>query len=166
MSIRIAPLIATLGLWAAPAEAVAAAVGCAKTIPYGISARSEPKAAEAGGILPPKVGRFMRDDIPANTAVPADEDFNVTYRSGKDSIFIGLSRPGSTADLKEAVRTSREDAVSDSSINRTGEIYCIASPPFFYKIPDFIAWTRGPYFFYADASSPAVLAEFMKAFPY
>src|SRR5688500_18987113 len=166
MKAPIAPLIVTLSLLGAPAEAVAAAAGCAKSIPYGISARTEPKEAEAGGILPPKVGRFTRDDIPANTTVPADEDFNVTYRSGKDSIFIGLSRPGSTGDLKEAVRTSREDAVSDSSIDRTGEIYCVTSSPFFYKIPDFIAWTHGPYFFYADASSPAALSEFMKSFPY
>src|SRR5688572_14055467 len=123
MRIRIAPLIVTLSLLAAPAEAVAAAVECAKSIPYGISARPDPKAAEAGGILPPKVGRFTRDDIPASTAVPTDEEFNVTYRSGKDSIFIGLARPGSAADLKEAVRTSREDAVSDRSIDRTGELF-------------------------------------------
>jgi hypothetical protein len=148
------------------AEAATAAVPCAKSIPYGIVARPEPKATEVAGILPPNVGRFTPDDIPASTAVPADEDFNVTYRSGKDSIFIGLSCPGSTADLKEAVRTSRDDAVSDPSIDRTGELFCIASVPFFYKIPDFIAWTRGPYFFYADASSPEVLAEFIKAFPY
>jgi hypothetical protein len=165
MKLPAISLIASLGLLAAPAPA-AAATACAKSIPFGIAARPEPSAAGVAAILPPKVGRFTREVIPAGAAVPADEDFNVTYQSGKDSIFIGLSRPGSTADLKEAVRTSREDAVSDSRIDRTGELYCVTSAPFFYKIPDFIAWTRGPYFFYADASSPAILAEFMKAFPY
>jgi hypothetical protein len=148
------------------AQDAAGAAPCASSAPYGVAARPEPSSALAAQILPAKVGRFAREDIPKTAPVPSNEDFNVTYRSGKDSVFIGLSRPGSDADLKEAVRTSRQDAVSDKSIDRTGELYCIAQAPYFYKIPDFMAWTRGPYFFYADASSPAVLAEFMRVFPY
>ena len=148
------------------AQDAAAAAPCANSAPYGVAARPEPSGALAAQILPAKVGRFVREDIPKTAPVSSNEDFNATYRSGKDSIFIGLSRPGSDADLKEAVRTSRQDAVSDKNIDRTGELYCIATAPYFYKIPDFMAWTRGPYFFYADANSPAVLAEFMRAFPY
>jgi hypothetical protein len=143
-----------------------AAVPCAQLIPFGIAAKQQPAGTSVAKILPARVGRFVREPIAGDVLVPMNEDFNITYRSGSDSVFIGLSRPGAVADLKEAVGTSRQDAVSDKSINRQGEIYCVTSAPFFYKIPDFISWTRGPYFLYADASSPAVLIDFMTAFPY
>ena len=166
MKVLIVALLAPVLALAADVATAAPAEPCARTIPFGIAGRPEPSGALVAQILPPKVGRFVRDDIPVRAAIPSDEDFNVTYRAGKDSVFIGLSRPGAVADLKEAVRTSREDAASDPKIDRTGELYCVASAPYFYKIPDFIAWTRGPLFFYADATSPGVLAEFMGAFPY
>jgi hypothetical protein len=143
-----------------------AATPCAQLIPFGIAARKPPAGTLVAQVLPARVGRFVRDAVAANAAIPSDEDFNVTYRAGKDSVFIGLSRGGTPADLKQAIRTSRQDVVSDKSIDRRGELYCEASAPFFYKIPDFIAWTRGPYFLYADASSAAVLDEFMRAFLY
>jgi len=139
---------------------------CAKIIPYGIAARPEPTGTLVSQVLPAKVGRFVRDEIAKGAPIPADEDFNVTYRASKDTIFVGLSRAGSPADVKAAVQTSRQDVVSDKSIDRRGEVYCVSSAPYFYKIPDFLAWTRGPYFLYAHASRPAVLSEFMQAFPH
>jgi hypothetical protein len=166
MRYLIAALLAPAFVAAFSAGTALAADPCAKSIPFGIAARPEPAGALAAQVLPAKVGRFVREEVAKTAPIPSDEDFNVTYRAGKDSIFVGLSRPGSAADLKAAVQTSRQDAVSDKSIDRKGEIYCVASAPYFYKIPDFIAWTRKSMFFYADASSPAVLAEFMQAFPY
>jgi hypothetical protein len=163
MNLLVAAAVAVLVF--TPATALAA-VPCAQIIPFGIGAKQQPAGDTIAHLLPAKIGRFARESIPGDAVVPTNEDFNVTYRSGKASVFIGLSRPGSAADLKEAVETSRVDAVSDRSINRQGEIYCVTSAPFFYKIPDFIAWTRGPYFLYADASSQAVLTEFMTTFPY
>jgi len=165
MKILIVALLAPMLALAADV-AVAAAEPCARIIPFGVAARPEPAGALAAQVLPARVGRFVRDDIASEAAIPSDEDFNVTYRAGKDSVFVGLSRPGAVADLREAVRTSRQDVASDPKIDRTGELYCVASAPFFYKIPDFIAWTRGSLFFYADATSPRVLSEFMQAFPY
>ena len=146
--------------------AATAATPCARIVPFGISARSQPSGNVVTDVLAAKVGRFVREPIAAGTSIPSNEDFNITYRAGEDSVFIGLSRASSAADTKAAVRTAREDVVSDKSIDRSGEVYCTESEPFFYKIPDFIAWSRGPYFLYADASSPKVLDEFMKAFPY
>lgn len=158
-------LVAPVLILAASGEA-GASTPCAKIIPFGLADRAEPASDVASQALPRSIGRFVREDVPDGDVIPADEDLNVTYRSGTDSVFLGLSRPGKVADLKEAVRTSHEDAVADKSIDRTGELYCTASAPFFYKIPDFVAWTRGRYFFYANASSPDVLAEFMRDFPY
>ena len=143
-----------------------AAAPCAGIIPFSIAVRPQPSGTVVTDVLPAKVGRFLREPVAAATPVPSNEDFNITYRAAKDSVFIGLSRAGSAADTKAAVRTAREDVVSDKSIDRSGEVYCTESEPFFYKIPDFIAWSRGPYFLYADASSPRVLDEFMRAFPY
>lgn len=166
MKIRIVALL-TLALTSGSAQAgPSAAAACAKTIPFGIAARPEPAGTRVSQILPAKVGRFMRDAVAKDAPIPTDEDFNVTYRAGKDTIFVGLSRAGAPADLKAAVQTSREDVVSDKRIDRRGEIYCVSSAPYFYSIPDFLAWTRGPFFLYAHGSSPAVLSEFMQAFPY
>ena len=163
--LTVAVLAPALAL-AVDVQAAASAEPCAKSIPYGVAARPEPSGALVSQVLPAKVGRFVREEIKKDAVIPSNEDFNVTYRSGKDSIFVGLSRPGAPADLKEAIQTSREDAASDKRIDRTGEIYCIASAPYFYKIPDFMAWTRGPLFLYADGSSPSTFEEFMRAFPY
>jgi hypothetical protein len=165
MKHSIAALLAPVIVLAAGAEA-GASTPCAKTIPFGLAARPEPSSDVASQALPRKIGRFVREDVPEGDVIPADEDLNVTYRSGKDSVFMGISLPGKPADLKEAIRTSHQDVVADKSIDRTGELYCVVSAPYFYRIPDFIAWTRGRYFFYADASSPNVLTEFMQAFPY
>ena len=153
------------GLMLAP-TAAASAEACSTAVPFGIATKAAPRGNSAAKLLPPKVGRFVREPVAPSANIPSDEDFNTTYRAGSASVFIGLSRPGSDADLKEAIRTSRTDAVSDRSIDRTGEKICLAAAPYYYHIPDFIAWTRGPYFVYADASSPAVLAEFMRDFPY
>lgn len=161
MRVFAVALLALIAPTAAPAAAP-----CARIIPFGIAARAQPSGNVVTDVLPAKAGRFVREPVAAGTPIPSNEDFNITYRAGKDSVFIGLSRAGSAADTKAAVRTAREDVVSDKSIDRRGEVYCTESDPFFYKIPDFIAWSRGPYFLYADASSPAVLDEFMKAFPY
>jgi hypothetical protein len=161
-------IVASLALavvLAAGGEA-AASTPCAKTIPFGLADRAEPSSDVAAEALPRRIGRFVREDVADGEVIPSDEDLNVTYRSGKDSVFLGISRPGKPADLKEAIRTSHADVVADKSIDRTGELYCVVSAPYFYKVPDFIAWTRGKYFLYADASSPAVLTEFIQAFPY
>jgi hypothetical protein len=160
MSLAIAAAVVTI----IPNAAIAAP--CANVIPFGVAKRLQPTGTEVGQVLPSRVARFVREPVAAGTPIPSNEDFNITYRAGKDSVFMGLSRAGSAADTKSAVRTAREDVLSDKSINRRGEIYCTESEPFFYKIPDFIAWSRGPYFLYAHASSPAVLDEFMRAFPY
>jgi hypothetical protein len=139
---------------------------CEAVFPYALAARLEPVSDQATQILPVQTGRFKREVIAEGTRVPSDEDLNVTYKSGADSIFIGVSSPGTLEYLKEAVEVSREDTISDATIDRRGEVVCLESPPYFYKVPDFIAWTNGSYFFYADASTPAVLDELLNAFPY
>lgn len=153
------------GLMLTPTAAASFDV-CSTVAPFGLATKAPPNGNSAAKLLPPKVGRFVREPVAASANIPSDEDFNITYRASSASVFIGLSRPGSDADLKEAIRTSWTDAVSDKTINRAGEKICLATAPYYYHIPDFIAWTRGPYFLYADASSPAVLAEFMRDFPY
>lgn len=166
MKLSIATALALVVAFAGDVAGASASASCAKTIPFGLAGRVEPTSDVVSEALPMKIGRFVREDVPEGAVIPADEDFTITYRSGRDTALVGLSRPGKPADLKDAVRTSHADVVADKSIDRTGELYCVASAPYFFKVRDFIAWTRGRYFFSAHASSPDVLVEFIQDFPY
>lgn len=106
---------------------------------------------------------FGIDKRPAKAR--SDEDLNVTYKSGSDSVFFGFSIPDTPADAYEAVKVTREEAIA-SKVNIKGEQYVIGKDPSYFKVADFMSWTRGRYFFYAKASSPAALEKFMRAFPF
>ena len=133
--------------------------------PFGIDRRPQPAGTDLNVLLPKRVGSFEREDFPAVLKAPANEDLNVEYRSGKDSIFFGFSIPGTEKDAREAVRVTREEAVR-TRLDLKGEQYEVGKNPGFFKIAAFMSWSRGGYFFYAQASSPQALERFMKAFPY
>jgi hypothetical protein len=139
---------------------------CAPAAPYAVSKRPLPTGSTVVTVLPSKVGKFVRDSIPQSTAIPSDEDFNTTYKAGNSEVFVGLSRPGSVKDVQEGVRVTHQEAVADRSIDRTGERLCIGSDMSFYKLKNFYSWSRGDYFFYAQASDSKALDAFMAAFPH
>lgn len=59
----------------------------------------------------------------------------------------------------------REEAIA-SKVNMKGELYVIGRDPSYFKVADFMSWTRGRYFFCAKAGSPAALEKFMRDFPF
>jgi hypothetical protein len=131
--------------------------------PFGIDQRPMPSGADLEKLVPMTVGSFKRPAFPAGTQAPSDQDLNVTYISGADSVFFGFSIPGDTKSAREAVRIARGEAGSDAL--KDGQ-YSDDTEPTYFRSGEFMAWTRGGYFFYANASSPAALEAFMKAFPY
>jgi hypothetical protein len=60
---------------------------------------------------------------------------------------------------------SRDEAVR-SKVPMAGAKTSLKSEPAYFHAHDFIAWSRGTYFFYAKASTPDALARFMATFPY
>ena len=101
----------------------------------------------------------------AGAQLQATEDLNVEYAAGSDSVFVGASLPESEADAYDAVKTTRDEAVAGGE-RVAGAEFRVGKNPGYFRTAKFIAWTRGRYFFYADASSAAALARFMEAFPY
>jgi hypothetical protein len=111
------------------------------------------------------VGVFTRPALPANAEPPANEDLNVTYVAGADSVFVGFSLPENASDAQAAVTTTRDDAGA-SKEELEAASYRVGKDPSFFKLGKFMSWSRGRYFYYADANRPGALDRFMRAFPF
>jgi hypothetical protein len=133
--------------------------------PFSIHARPMPSGADLAVLLPAAVGGFKRDALQEDAKLKADEDLNVDYRSGADTVNVGLSKPESVEDAREAIKVSRDEAVLSKVPMRDAK-YSVKTDPAYFYVGDFVAWSRGQYFFYAKANSPAALAAFMSAFPF
>jgi hypothetical protein len=147
------------------ATAEAAAPKAVNDAPFGLQRRPMPTGEDLNTLLPLSVGGFKREPLPAGTKAKSDEDLNVTYRSGSDFVEVGFSIPETVEDAHEAIKVTREEAVA-SKVPLKGSKFSVGTEPSFFHAADFISWSRGRYFYYAKASSPAVLARFMTAFPY
>jgi hypothetical protein len=151
------------------AESQAAASG-AKAAPYQLDKRPMPKGQDLETLLPRTIGKFTREAFPAGTKPSDSEDINIDYKSGNDVINVGFSIPG-PKDAHEGIRTAKTETIAElKRLRRAKEIATaqelIGQPTSYYKVADFIAWTRGGYFFYAKAKNAAALDAFMTAFPY
>jgi hypothetical protein len=139
--------------------------------PYGLTQRPMPSGQDLEKLLPRKVGTFVREAFPAGTKPSDSEDVNIDYKAGADTVNVGFSIPGNPKDALEGIRTAKTETLIElKRLKRAAEIKTalesIGPPTSYYKVSDFIAWTRGGYFFYAKANSPAALDAFMKAFPF
>jgi hypothetical protein len=141
------------------------AAGEGNAVPYGINTRPMPTGTDLDTLLPINVGTFQRDAFAAGTSLPSDSDLNATYRSGDDEITIGFSIVDDAADAHDAIKTTRDEAKA-SGIDLSDEAFSVRSETSYFKTPAFISWSRGSYFFYADASDQAALDSFMQHFPY
>jgi hypothetical protein len=153
----------------AESQAAAPASG-AKAAPYQLDKRPMPKGKDLETLLPRKVGTFAREAFPAGTKPSDSEDVNIDYKSGADRVNVGFSIPGAK-DAHEGIRTAKTETIVElKRLKRAKEISTavelIGPPTSYYKVSDFIAWTRGGYFFYAKANSAEALDAFMKAFPF
>jgi hypothetical protein len=154
-----------LGLCAVGALTALPALAGESAAPFGVDRRPQPQGANLEQLLPATVGTFRREALAKDARLASDEDLNVSYVDGKDSVDVGLSRPETVEDAREAIKVSRDEAVQ-SKVPMTGARLSLKTDPAYFQAGDFIAWSRGTYFFYAKASSPAALARFMTAFPY
>jgi hypothetical protein len=141
-----------------------------QAVPYQLDKRPMPKGQDLETLLPRKVGTFTREAFPAGTKPSDSEDVNIDYKAGDEVINVGFSIPGA-ADAHEGIRTAKTETIAElKRLRRAKEIATaqeqIGKPTSYYKVADFIAWTRGGYFFYAKAKNAAALDAFMTAFPY
>ena len=144
---------------------LSAYVGAQTVPPFGIDKRPVPKGTDLNVLVPVTVGTFKREPLPRDVKVPVEEDLNVTYKSGADSVFFGFSIPGTLLDAHEAIKITRDEAMAGIADAKSVQ-YVIGKDPSFFKAGDFMSWSRGGYFFYAKATSEDALEGFMRAFPY
>jgi hypothetical protein len=152
------------------AESQAAASGAKAGAPYQLDKRPMPKGQDLETLLPRKIGKFTREAFPAGTKPSDSEDINIDYKAGAETVNVGFSIPGAK-DAHEGIRTAKTETIAElKRLKRANEISTaleqIGPPTSYYKVSDFIAWTRGGYFFYAKANSAAALDAFMTAFPF
>jgi hypothetical protein len=133
--------------------------------PFALHKRPMPQGEDLNVLLPAMLGPFKRDALAADAKLKSDEDLNVTYRAGNETVNVGLSRADTVDDARDAINVSREEAKA-SKVPLKGEKLSLKTDPAYFHVGDFIAWTRGRYFFYAKASSPATLTRFMAVYPF
>jgi hypothetical protein len=95
--------------------------------------------------------------------VPVNEELVVKYGAGRDSVAVSFNIPGLREDAQAAVRVRRDRARTRGS-DRTPSV--TGHDPSYFRGDRLFAWSRGGYYFAADASSPEALDRFMQAFPY
>src|SRR3712207_3882295 len=99
-------------------------------ITFAINERPMPTGESLEKLVPASVGTFKREPFTADAKPPTDEDINVTYRSGSDTVFFGFSMPETPADAHEALKVTREEAIA-SKVSLRGEQYRVGTDPSF-----------------------------------
>ncbi|MGB7201166.1 MAG: hypothetical protein WBD16_02740 [Pyrinomonadaceae bacterium] len=148
------------------------------TAPYGIESRPMPTGTDLDQLLPKQVGSYMRallerSDQRGTAATSIDIDVNgvyATYRNGDQEVFVEFS----IASSSESAQSSWDVVVGDANegIYPTDPRFgSFGTEPSYLKVINdsgaFFAWTRGGYFFTANAKgSEADFDAFMNAFPY
>lgn len=158
----------TIALQALVARATLAQAGAA---PFNLARRPMPTGEAAADLLPAMVGPFRRDALPPYARVPGDGELHATYRRGADSVRFGVSVPGNAGAARAAIASAAQH--TRDQLRRSGRqgdlpriMQDLQGDPAYVAVGDFIAWSRGGYFFAARASSPHALSSFMQAFLY
>ena len=137
----------------------------APQIPYAIDKRPMPAGEALDVLVPRRVGSFTREAFAPGTRPSSDEDLNATYTSGTAQVTLGFSILEDTAGAREAILTTREEAIA-SEVNIKGEQFSVDTEPSYFKVSDFMSWSRGSYFYYVHASDPQALDSFLQAFTF
>jgi hypothetical protein len=135
-------------------------------VPYGLAAKPMPQGEDLNVLLPRQVGPFTRD--PMQPVAPGAPIY-ANYQAGGRTIFVELGIGANATESEASFATAKDEGLSDppdlSAILIEQPDLC------FYRTvgPDgaFATWTRGRYYFSADAKGGEKdLDEFMRAFPF
>jgi len=147
------------------------------TAPYGIEKRPMPAGLNLDELLPKQVGPYTRTMLemsskrgvqPSSIEVDGNSVY-ATYRSGSAEIFVEFSVSSSAANAQTGLDVAASEVTDQFPTDpRFGSL---GTEPSYLKVNNesgaFFAWTRGGYYFSANAKSgEAALDAFMQAFPY
>jgi len=147
------------------------------TAPYGIEKRPMPAGLNLDELLPKQVGPYTRTLLersdqrgvePSSIEVDGNSVY-ATYKAGTKEIFVEFAAAASPANAQATLDTAATETTDAFPTDpRFGSI---GSEPSYLKVNNesgaFFAWTRGNYYFSANAKGGAVdLDLFLLAFPY
>jgi len=145
--------------------------------PYGIEKRQMPNGLNLDELLPKQVGPYTRtllekSDKRGETATSIEVDGNsvyATYKAGDKEVFVEFA-VGSKAESAQSVLQLAAEELLGKFPSDPG-VGSIRTEPSFLRVANssngFFAWTRGNYYFSADAKGgEADLDPFMQAFPF
>lgn len=161
---KLAPVV-FMAFLAAPMSRAQEGGAPASAVPFDLDKRPMPSGSDLETLLPRVVGTFKRPPLAPGLEPPTNQDLNVTYTSGSDSVNVGFSMPEKPEYAHDAIQLAKDEATGGEALHDTDQ-YVVGKEPSYFRTADFIAWSRGRYFYYAKASSAAALEAFMKAFPY
>lgn len=149
----------------------------AGTAPYGIEKRPMPTSLDLESLLPKRVGpyeRVMLERSEQRGTTPDEIKLDgssvyATYRNGDKEIFVELGVNTKAEDAQASLEVAADD--STGGFPSDPKLGSIGTEPSFMIVDNesgaFIAWTRGGYFFSANAKDgKADLDAFMNAFPF
>jgi len=132
-------------------------------VPFGIDQRPMPSGSDLSALIPTIVGSFQRkpldDDVRQQ---PNETPTFAVYSNGPDAIFFGVRLAEDSGDARNDVVQSR----LSSNMSSSEESFSAGTEPSYYRVPQLMTWSRGRYFFYAQANRQSALDTFMRAFPY
>ncbi|MGH7498698.1 MAG: hypothetical protein ACREL3_07595 [Gemmatimonadales bacterium] len=137
----------------------------AQAVPYNIDRRPQPRGTVLDSLLPQVVGPFRRVSFAPRTPVPVNQILVLRYGAGADSILLAFRIPGRPEDAQASVKDARDKA-RGRKIDLKGADYDGGQDPSYFRTDRTMAWSRGGYYFSAEASSQGALDRFMPAFPF
>ena len=148
------------------------------TAPYGIEKRPMPSGVDIDKLLPKQVGPYERAKLEKSldrgttpTTIEADgNSIYATYRNGEKEVFLEFAVNGKAEEAQNSLDVSASDVISDG-FPTDPKVGSLGTEPSYLKVSTesgaFIGWTRGGYFFTANAKGGETdLDAFMNAFPY
>jgi hypothetical protein len=139
-------------------------------VPYAIDRRPMPEGEDPELLLPRQVGPYSRKsiDVPQNLRHQSiDAYYRLPRRFAlfRSKIYVQLGVCDDRNAALKALATAKAETNAEFPDNP--QVFCDETDPSFFKTSDFMAWTRGRYYFsvYADGGE-AELDAFMEAFPY
>lgn len=144
---------------------LAAEVLAAQDTPYAIDRRPQPRGTVLDTLLPSAVGPFSRPALRPQTPVPVNDELQVRYGAGADSVVLSFRIPGLPEEAQAAVR-ARGQRASARRADPGQRRSVTGHDPSYVRGDRLFVWSRGGYYFATAASSEDALERFMRAFPY
>jgi hypothetical protein len=138
-----------------------------KEVPYQVELKRKPQGEDFEGLIPKRVGDFVRTDY---KAPQPGLDGEAVYKAGKQEIFMLFSLQDNWKDLwdtMETIRTeTKNEKLSEPALYKNGKN--LSYIRLVGKSIAFFAWTRDKYCFSADSKNgdKGALERFINAFPY